>query len=168
MIERLVARLYGQPLLTNVIRGAVVEEIVAMALEPEWTLCSEDYAPHDLVHVASGLRVQVKNSAARQSWGVSVGSPRFSIEHKTGRHDGPQWIAEHGRNAEIFLFAWHPVYGDEADHRDPDQWRFYALAESDLPDQKSITLGPLARLTEPCAFAELHERMNVIVRACQV
>lgn len=47
-VDEIVARVsnaaFGRPLVTNVLRGQVVEAIVASALEPEWTWCAADYA----------------------------------------------------------------------------------------------------------------------------
>ena len=74
LITRLTNRLSGSPLLRNSIRGELVEEMVAQALEPEWTLCADDWGACDLKQVANlkpvgrPLRIQVKQSAARQSW----------------------------------------------------------------------------------------------------
>ena len=112
LIDRLAARLFGRSLVQNSFRGELVEEIVAMALEPEWQPCGGDWASCDLVRQADGLRIQVKQSAARQSW-HGPGSPRarptYSIAHKTGRWEGACWIEERSRNADIFIFGWHPV-----------------------------------------------------------
>jgi len=164
VIDRLTHRLFGSPLLRNDLRGALVEEIVGIALEPEWELCSGDWAACDLVHSASKLRIQVKQSAARQSWHKGEcppPKPRFSIATKTGRwEDGDQWIAERSRNAEIFVFAWHPLTGEAADHRDPDQWEFYVVPEVALPRQSSISLAGIRRLATAVAVAGLPEAVT--------
>ena len=68
LITLLTHRLFGSPLLRNVIRGMLVEEMVAQALEYEWALCADDWGACDLSQVGGPLRVQVKQSAARQSW----------------------------------------------------------------------------------------------------
>ena len=158
-IVRLTRRLFGAPILRNSIRGELVEEMVAMALEPEWELCAGDWAACDLRQRGSGLRIQVKQSAARQSWHRSdtvPGNPRFSIAEKTGRwEEGDKWIAERGRNADIFIFAWHPHGGASADHRDPEQWLFHVVAEASLPAAKSISLGAIQTLADPVPFAGL-------------
>ena len=60
-----------------------------------------------------------------------------------------------GRNAHVYVFAWHGGTGETADQREPANWEFYVVAERDLPDQKSIGLGPLRRLVSPCSFHEL-------------
>jgi len=155
---RLAQRLLGTPLIRNSIRGELVEEMVAVALEPEWALCGGDWGSCDLGQVDGPLRIQVKQSAARQSWHADASPPprpTFSIATKTGRYEGATWIAEPGRNAEIFIFAWHPVADATADHRDPDQWQFFVVPETALPAQKSISLSALARLVDPVPFANL-------------
>lgn len=158
VIDRLTRRLFGSPLLRNSIRGEVVEEIVAMALEPAWQHCAGDWAAYDLRHVTTGFRMQVKQSAARQSWHSDASPtprPRFSIATKTGRYEGPTWIAEPGRNADLFVFAWHPRTDASADHRDPEQWLFYVVSNYTLPAAKSLSLQALSRLVEPVGYAGL-------------
>jgi hypothetical protein len=157
-VIRLAHRLFGQPILRNDLRGELVEEIVAMALEPEWQGCGSDWGACDLVRPADGLRIQVKQSAALQSWTLPDGPkprPCFSIASKTGRYEGSTWIAGVGRNAEIFVFGWHDRCDEGADHREPSQWQFFVVAERDLPDQKSISLSSLRRLARLLPFGEL-------------
>jgi len=159
ILRRLTQRLYGSPVVRNDARGELVEEIIAAALEPEWQLCSGDWGSCDLLHPASNLRIQVKQSAARQTWHKADGRPPrpcFSIKEKTGRwEEGDRWVEERSRNAEIFIFAWHPVADDAADHRDPKQWQFFVVAERDLPAQKAISLTRVRTLTEPVSFDAL-------------
>jgi hypothetical protein len=129
-----------------------------MALEPEWELCGEDWGACDLRHRASKARVQVKQSAARQSWhgeGVRPAKPRFSIAEKTGRWEGNVWIAEPGRNADVFVFCWHPITDTSADHRDPRQWLFYIVDAAALPARKSISLAAITGLTDPTSYEML-------------
>ena len=162
---RLAERLFGSPVIRNDLRGELVEEMVAVALEPGWTLCGGDWAAFDLKQVAGPLRIQVKQSAARQSWhAVMSPTPRpcFSIATKTGRWEGATWIAEPGRNADLFIFGWHPVTDISADHRDPAQWQFYVIAEALLPAQESISLAVLKRLTGPVDFEGLRARVHVV------
>ena len=136
-----------------------MEEIVAMALEPDWQLCSGDCGACDLVHPASGLRMQVKQSAARQSWhGPDAAATRgqFSIAHKTGRYeDDGSWIEQRSRNADLFVFAWHPRTDPATDHREPDQWRFFVVPETALPPTQSLSLAKLRTLAPESDFASL-------------
>ena len=127
-----------------------------MALEPEWVHDGGDYGAWDLENPKTGLRIQVKQSAALQSWGISISAPTFSIAQKTGRYEGAIRIAGVSRNADIFVFGWHPLTDETADHRDVGQWQFFVVPEAQLPAQNSIRLTVLKRLVEPCSWAELH------------
>ena len=127
-----------------------------MSLEPEWVHAGGDYGAWDLENPKTGLRIQVKQSAARQSWGISISAPTFSIAQKTGRYEGAIWIAEPSRNADIFVFGWHPLVDETADHRIAEQWQFFVVPEAQLPPQKSIRLTVLKRLVGPCSWSELH------------
>lgn len=129
-----------------------------MALEPKWELCAGDWAAFDLRHTATGLRMQVRQSAARQSWHGDICPPcrpRFSIAEKTGRWEGATWIAEAGRNADIFVFAWHPVTDAAADHRERDQWEFFVVPTAALLPGKSISLASLKSLAGSVSFGGL-------------
>jgi hypothetical protein len=164
IIHRLTERLYGSPIIRNDARGELVEEIVAVALEPDWQLCGTDWASCDLLHPARKLRMQVKQSAARQTWhksGSRTPKPCFSISEKNGRwEEGDRWVEERSRNADIFVFAWHPVTDGSADHRDPHQWEFFVVPEKRLPRQSSISLSRIRQLTEPARFGELRAKVS--------
>lgn len=137
-----------------------------MALEPNWQLCAGDWAAFDLRHAATGVRTQVKQSAARQSWHGDICPPcrpRFSIAEKTGRWEGATWIAEPGRNADVFVFAWHPVTDSTADHRDPEQWLFFVVAEAALPAAKSLSLQTLERLTGTVSYSGLRRSVDALL-----
>jgi hypothetical protein len=146
---------------TNVLRGLVAEAIVALALEPEWTWCGGDYASWDFVN-QNGLRLEVKQSAARQSWAVGNATTAcsFDIAIRTGRYEGTIWVPEAGRAAHLYVFAHHPVAEETADHRDPAQWDFYVVATDHLPATKRLTLKRLQSLTEPETFEKLAEAVR--------
>lgn len=139
VVARVTSHLFGSPIIQNDVRGAVVEAIVAAALEPDWELCSEGWSGWDLQN-PDRLRIQVRNSAALQSWGGEPKPQSFSIAPSKGYFlpDGTTWVDEPGRHAEIYVLAWHPVVDDTADHRDPSQWWFYVIDARDLPDQGKI------------------------------
>ena len=59
IITRLANRLLGTPLIRNDIRGELGEEMVAVALEPEWQLCAGDWAAFDLKQADDPLRIQI-------------------------------------------------------------------------------------------------------------
>ncbi len=148
---------FGHRLITNVHRGLIAEAIVAEALGTCWEWCSADYAPWDFQR-ADGLKLEVKQAASRQSWHSATDrSSRisFDIRARKGRYDGSQWVAEHRRFAEVYVFAHHHVTTNEADHRDPAQWLFYVARESTLPDQKQLSLSRVISITQPCTFTDL-------------
>ena len=164
---------FGRPLITNVLRGLVVETIVAAALSPDWRLCSEDYAGWDLER-GDGKLLEVKQSAARQSWTVDGGKPSrssFDIRPRAGRWDGALWLPQAAprRWADTYVFAHHDVFSEAADHRDPWQWSFYVVPTAALPAQDQIALVKVQKLAKPCSFAELHATLSAVLHEeCQV
>lgn len=163
---------YDRPIMNNVDRARYVEYLVALTLgegwEPTW-----DWAAWDCQH-DSGVRLEVKQAAAIQSWdrGKPAGnrSPRFDIARRTGYsiQDGSRWrwVDCPGRPADLYVFAWHDESRCEiADQRDAGQWRFFVVAEQNLPkDQKSIGLTRLNVLASPSLpIAELR---NAVEGAC--
>ena len=103
--------------------------------------------------------MQVKQSAARQSWHGPDAAPtrgHFSIAHKTGRYeDDGRWTEQRSRNADLFVFAWHPRTDPATDHREPEQWRFFVVPETALPPTQSLSLAKLRKLATYVSFADL-------------
>lgn len=159
---------FGKPLITNVHRGLVAEAIVASALEPDWRWCSEDYSSWDFER-ADGAKLEVKQSAARQSWAASDAKPSacsFDIASRTGRwENGVDWIEQPGRSAHLYVFAHHPVSDDSADHRDPRQWRFYVVSTARLPDGKRIGIAAVRALADQCTYQELEAAVAAVSAA---
>lgn len=58
---------FGSTIIQNNLRALVVEAIVDYALKPSWRWCSQDWSGWDFEH-ESGVRLEVKQSAARQTW----------------------------------------------------------------------------------------------------
>ncbi len=169
--ERVVARAsaaaFGRPLVTNILRAMLVEAMIAEALAPNWEWCSADYASWDFQNSA-GVRLEVKQSAAWQSWSIAGSKPSkcsFDIAARTGRWVGVDWVVEAGRNAELYVLAHHPVVGAEADHRDPHQWQFYVIAADKLPASKTISLSGVRALSLPCSLIELPARVDEVAAA---
>jgi hypothetical protein len=132
---------FGRPLVANIYRSLIVEAIVSKALSSQWTWCSADWAPYDFRHV-DGTRLEVKQTAAKQSWNSSMPSrAQWDIAPRTGFYDGPIWTKRPGRNADIYVLAMHSLYEGEIDHRDPSQWDFFILPTAALPDIKTLSLG---------------------------
>jgi hypothetical protein len=157
---------FGRPLITNVLRGLIAEAIVAEALEPDWSWCSSDYSSWDFER-ADGLRIEVKQSAARQSWSTGVGSSkcRFDIRARQGRWEGNEWIGGVGRNADLYIFAHHTIADEAADHRDPQQWMFYVVRADRLPQSSTLGLGTVQALASGATFLELGAVVRDAARA---
>jgi hypothetical protein len=146
---QLCAAAFGSPLISNIYRGLVAEIIIGAALDPEWQLCSGDWRGWDFEHPA-GLRLEVKQSAARQTWTGErkATTPIFDIRARTGYFEGADWVADPRRFAHIYIFAHHPIMDESADHRDPRQWRFYLIPTTRLPAGKTISLVKVALLSD--------------------
>ena len=171
--QRLVDRVYNQPLIGNVERGAYVECLIELALSelrPPWSLTAGTWDAWDLWQAESHARIEVKQSAALQTWPApndapSAGaSPRFDIAPRSGYWGADGWVASEPpqRPADLYVMAWHAETDSSiADHRLPEQWRFYVVPEHRLPPgQKGIGLGPLSRLAGACGFDELAETVE--------
>ena len=157
-IQSLLTRPYQEAIMSNVYRSAYVEAIISVALAEGGWRRMRHWSPWDLEHT-SGCRLEVKQAAAAQigSHRRRKGPATFDIKPRTGYSDPKtgEWHDRPGRQAHIYVFAWHPTPDDTADHRDPSEWEFYVVAERDLPDQKSIGLNPLRRIAEACSIHEL-------------
>lgn len=146
---------FGSPLITNVHRGLLVEAIIRRALPSEWHWCSGDYHAWDFERT-DGLRLEVRQSASRQSWHTPNALPSriaFDIAARTGRYgDNGTWIAQRRRWADLYIFAHHPVTDSTTDHRVPAQWRFYVVREEALPDQGTLALSRVRLLAQSVGF----------------
>ena len=156
VVDHLMERFYGGPLINNVYRGDYVEEMILSALGEQWKPIG-GWGGWDLER-DDGIRLEVKQSAALQSWhaAASAGKPSpssFDIAPRGGYYtdstDAGRWITVEVpvRSADIYVFAWHPEKApDIADHRRAEQWEFYVVRESELPpkpqDHKTQKIGP--------------------------
>lgn len=149
---------YGRPLIENSYRGLIAEIIIGKALGSQWHLCSGDWGGWDLEHTTR-CRLEVKQSAARQTWDApkKPAMPTFDIRERKGYYEGAVWIPRIGRHAQIYVFAYHPIRDESADHRDPHQWCFYVLPSTRLPSNKTIGLSKLASLPLAASWQELGE-----------
>lgn len=174
IIKELVEELYGQRIMSNLTRPLFLEKLLTKLLKGEWRHVGGDWSGWDLEHTKSGARIELKQSAARQTWTdgpARVGKPTkpvFDIEERTGyfADGGSRWIKTPGRPADIYIFAWHPRFlpKDEVDHTDPEQWEFYILPELRLPKgQKTLGLNTLKSL-EPifATHSDIGEKVEAL------
>ena len=173
-ILRMLRRRYDGPIMNNVCRGDYVERMIGSALGEDWPLTwmdGWDWAAWDCEHTRSGARLEIKQAAARQTWDKGPTprrrTPAFDVAPRSGfwTREGV-WIDSSGRQADIYVFAWHGRHDDHANHTDPGQWLFFAVAERDLPKgQKSIGLGRLNRIAEPCGVSDLRIAVETVCPA---
>jgi hypothetical protein len=158
---------FGGRLVTNNFRGLIAEAIVSSILGPEWSWCSADYAGWDFVR-SDGLKLEVKQSAARQTWVKSSGKPSvcsFDIRARHGRYEGADWFDEPGRNANLYVFAHHEVTDESADHCDPQQWLFYVIDTTTLPSWKRIGISNLRKLAKTVTIHELRDEITRVAQS---
>jgi hypothetical protein len=160
-------RLFGENLVQSNFRGEVVESIISKALGPSWIHCSEGWGGWDFEKtMESGalVRLQVKQSAARQSWQTTrKPTPSFRIAEVSGYYkENGEWRSDNGRHAEIFVFGWHGDTSELADHFDAKQWIFYVVAESQLKKdkRKNIPLSDVQTLATSTEFAGLKHKVE--------
>ena len=173
VVERLFDRLYDRPIIDNVDRGVYVEYMIEWALQrldPAWK-CMPGWSMWDLENKNSGARIEVKQSAMRQTWsqGSELGStPRFGIAPTKSFWDDETatWMeTEPQRWADLYIFAFHPECDEEAaDHRLPEQWEFYLVPERLLPPlQKSIGLNPVRSMGLLTGFGHLGSSVTRVI-----
>ncbi|MSP02849.1 MAG: hypothetical protein EXR07_17650 [Acetobacteraceae bacterium] len=121
------AEAFGRRLIQNNLRSIIVEAMVAKALGSAWRWSSADWAPYDF-EGPNGIRLEVKQSAAEQTWSTPTSKPskpRYDIAERKGFFvqgpDGSAWTARTGRNADVYVFARNDIVGELADHCDPAQ-----------------------------------------------
>ena len=161
MNEKIYARIrsmFDAPQIQNSLRGLWVEAMVCEILGNGWTHTGNDWAAWDLER-CDGLRVEVKQSAKHQSWGLSTSPPRFDIAAAKGHYpDGKTYLtnATGSRLANVYIFAWH----EGQDQRDTSEWLFYVVEAKRLPaGQKTLGLSAIQKLGEPVTASELRKRI---------
>ena len=161
MKDRILARIGGMfdvPVMQNNLRGLWVEAMVAELLGPEWKHTGADWAAWDFER-ADGLRLEVKQSARAQSWGVSNTAPRFSIKAARGHYPDNAPYLPNGsgdRLAHVYVFAWH----DGDDQREAQEWKFFLVKADQLrKGQKGISLGAICKMVDPVRCWDLSDLM---------
>ena len=71
VVQSLNERFYSQPLIDNVYRGDYVETLILFALGEGWEAVG-GWGSWDLEKGVDGVRVEVKQAAALQTWGAAV------------------------------------------------------------------------------------------------
>lgn len=148
--------IFGRRLVLNIHRAILVEAIVSAAL-PDWEWCSDNYSSYDFRHRRDETRLEVKQTALKQTWTVpKPATPSWDIKPRTGYwEDGSKWVPEPGRCADIYVLALHPRTDEKADHRDASQWRFYVFLTSDLPNTQRLSEAKAKTMAMDVGFDDL-------------
>ena len=177
IVDFLMNRFYGEPLINNVYRGDYVEGLIYFALrEFQWNLL-HPWAGWDLER-EDGVRVEVKNSAGWQTWSHCprygpTKNPDFSVAPKKSYYLSNDVCADWksadppARSADIYIFAWHPETDREiADHRLAGQWEFFVVPESLVAksrgDNKKISLNQVRELAAAVTYDQLAAKVTAV------
>jgi hypothetical protein len=159
---------FGRAFVVNHLRSQIVEVIVGEALGPTWKWTAADWAGWDFESADGTTKLEVKQSAAKQTWtkeGDPVSKASFDIAARKGHYVGNKLILDARRFAAIYIFAHHPVTDTSADHRDPHQWQFYVVSETLLipATRKTIALSVIRKMVVAVDFVGLAERVEQVV-----
>ena len=168
---RLASRLFDKNLIENQYRSAFIEMMIEPYLVPYgWRFAGDGWSGWDFDR-DDGKRLEVKQSAAHQTWSNARKirtRGAFDIAARTGYFEegGSRWTAGVGRNADLYVFAWNGTYGHDTDHRNPAQWEFFVVPASALPStQKTMSLTrvrEVARATGQSSPVRLDELTSLI------
>jgi len=171
IFQQIIWDVFDQPVISNLYRPHYVERMIALALGEEFKLVSADWSGWD-IETREGVRIEVKQSAAWQTWSNATGDPKpssgvFDISAKTGHwtDGGATWVPKAGHQAHLYIFAWHPITErDKVDHRDPAQWLFYVAPTAELPaGQKTISQSIVAQRWPERRFSELQDAVLELI-----
>jgi hypothetical protein len=157
----LIDDLLGSKIIENSLRGYWCEQMLAETLGPECKVISSGWHPWDLqigpdqAEFPERIRIQVKNSAARQTWhGLDANTSRVTFDLPYRRipayfaRQFPETICEaEGFLCDIFALCYHPVWNiEEVDQTDPAQWLTYLLPSR--PEFGAITEAEYRQVKE--------------------
>lgn len=140
--NRLMADLFGQPLMQNNLRGVWIEYMVAEALGPECRLVGGDWNAWDLelgdvrAEYPERIRIQVKNTACTQTWNQRFGR-LTECEWALTLRRKPNYFAkynpdiaceDYGFLCDVYVLCHHKEKDfSVADHHKAEQWDFYIV-----------------------------------------
>jgi hypothetical protein len=154
--------------LSNRNRSIFAEYLVGVALESvesprvEWD--SVDLRYRD-------AKVEVKSAADGPISNGDAAKLHFSIRKSTSMNpaEGKNGGGESARFADVYVFCHYTEPAEVKDDAlDVGAWEFYVVSTKALNakfgEAKSIALGSLQRLSKPCKFDKLQERIDAAVQ----
>lgn len=144
-------------LIGNTSRGVLAEFIVAMALG-KYKGVREGWTAYDLLS-KEGIRIEVKSASYVQSWYQKDFSKIvFSIRPSREWNSETNLLAEQQkRQAQVYVFALlKHMEKVTINPLDLNQWTFFVIPTSRLPETKTITLKKLRKLEQvECSYKRL-------------
>lgn len=141
----------GSDLLSNSLRGAFAEYLVALAVGAADRV-QEEWAPYD-VTTPDGINVEVKTSGYIQTWyQTKISAPTFDIAPKLAWDAGSNiWTDEKKRWADVYVFCLHHhKVQSNVNPLDMSQWTFFVLPTSvlnrEVGEQKRIGINRLQQM----------------------
>lgn len=144
----------GSNLVSNTVRGALGEYLVALAVGAADTMdgVQEEWVSYD-VQSPDGVKIEVKTSAYIQTWyQPKLYPPRFGIAPRTAWEAATNsWTTEKERWADVYVFCLHHHQDQNTvNPLDLSQWTFYVLPTATLDravgSQQSIGISNLLRI----------------------
>ena len=156
-VLNMLRRRYDRRIMNNISRGDYVECMIAIALGADWQLTwakDWDWAAWDCEHLSSGVSLQIKQAAARQTWqkGQTPArrSPAFDISPRRGYWtEGGQWVDSPGRHAEVYIFAWHGRDDADADQTIHDSGVSLSWRSGTFPKVRRASACGAFRTSQP-------------------
>jgi hypothetical protein len=168
---RLAERLFDRPIIQNQYRSAFVEAMLEPVLAgSQWCYAGDGWSGWDFQRT-DGARLEVKQSAAIQTWSEKrniITKGAFDIASRTGyfSEGGSKWSATPGRPADVYVFAWN----ETDNHSRPENWMFFVVLTERLPSQKTISLTKVKLLaatsgqSEALGISELASRVTELLK----
>lgn len=144
----------GSNLVSNTVRGALGEYLVALAVGAADTMdgVPEEWVSYD-VQSPDGVKIEVKTSAYIQTWyQPKLYPPRFGIAPRMAWDAATNsWTTEKERWADVYVFCLHHHQDQSTvNPLDLSQWTFYVLPTATLDravgSQQSIGISNLLRI----------------------
>lgn len=156
-------------LLSNSIRGALAEYIIATALDIDLEEGRDSWYEYDLLY--NGKRIEVKSSSYLQSW-ERDGFSRISFNIYPSRPTTASiWDNDDiSRHSDVYIFC---LFSNKdrasADPMKLEQWEFYVVLTSDIDEQlrtqRTASISTISSLPHiKCSYEELHEAVDSLLR----
>lgn len=159
-------------LLSNTLRGALAEYIVATALDIDNGDGRVNWYEYDLLY--GNARIEVKSSAYLQSW-ERDGFSRISFNIYPSRPvTASVWDDDDiSRHSDVYIFCLFKCKKrDEANPLMLEQWDFFVVKTSDIDTflgaQRTVTLSTIRSIPHiECSYDDLQQSVDLILKKAE-